>query len=81
VCLRPGEVAVVPPGVAHRFWNATDRSARHLVFLLPGGLERCFDELAAMIRESGKWPPRDPAVMSALIARHDLHPVPAGESR
>lgn len=72
ICLRAGEVAVVPPGVVHRFWNATDRPARYLVLLTPGGFERFYDELAEAAAAAGAWPPADPAVMQALLGRHDV---------
>ena len=32
---EPGDVAVVPPGTAHRFWNAGERDARFLCEVRP----------------------------------------------
>ncbi len=72
VALLPGAVAVVPPGVMHRFRNATDRPARHLVVLTPAGFEGYFDDLAALAAEHGAWPPAEPAALTALMTRHDL---------
>ncbi|HEV2150558.1 MAG TPA: cupin domain-containing protein [Longimicrobiaceae bacterium] len=81
VCLQPGEVAVVPPGVVHRFRNDADRPARHLVLLTPAGFERYFDEVAALIAEEGAWPPADPGKVAALMARHDLQPAATAPHR
>lgn len=35
VLARPGDVAVVPPGTAHRFWNAGEGEARFLCEVRP----------------------------------------------
>jgi quercetin dioxygenase-like cupin family protein len=35
IITRPGDVAVVPPGMPHRFWNAGDREARFLCEVRP----------------------------------------------
>ena len=72
LALGPGEVAVVPRGVPHRFWNAGDQPARHLVLLTPGGFEGYFDEVAALAEADGTWPPRSPGALPALMARYDL---------
>ena len=72
VALGPGEVAVVPRGVAHRFWNAANVPARHLVLLTPGGFEGYFDEVARLAEADGTWPPRDPGALPGLMARYDL---------
>lgn len=70
--LAPGEIAVVPPGVLHRFWNASDRPARHLVLLTPAGFEAYFDDLAELVTSEGTWPPSSPEALQALMARHDI---------
>lgn len=76
VTLRTGEVAVVPPGVAHAFANPSDAPARLLIWMTPGGFESYFDELAALAAASPTWPPADPSAMRALAARYDLLPAP-----
>jgi mannose-6-phosphate isomerase-like protein (cupin superfamily) len=75
-----GEVAVVPPGVVHRFTNTTDAPASFLCFLTPGGFEAYFDELATLARESAEWPPADPTAIPRLLAGHDVHAPPADGS-
>jgi quercetin dioxygenase-like cupin family protein len=35
IVVGPGDVAVVPPGTPHRFWNAGDRDARFLCEIRP----------------------------------------------
>ena len=72
VALAPGAVAMVPPGVVHRFWNASDRPARHLVLLTPGGFEAYFDDLAELVAREGVWPPSSPDLLQTLMARHDI---------
>lgn len=72
VALRPGEVAMVTPGVLHRFWNEADRPARHLVLLTPAGFEAYFDDLAELVTSEGTWPPSGPEVLTALMERHDI---------
>jgi quercetin dioxygenase-like cupin family protein len=74
--LGAGEVAVVPPGVAHAFANPSDAPARMLVWMTPGGFERYFDDLAALAARSPVWPPADPGAVAALAAGYDLQPVP-----
>ena len=75
VRLEPGEVAVVPPGVTHRFWNASGEPVRHLVLLTPAGFERYFDEVAALAAGSESWPPA-PDTMAELMSRHDIQAPP-----
>jgi mannose-6-phosphate isomerase-like protein (cupin superfamily) len=70
VRLAAGELVVVPPGVAHAFANAGEAPATLLIHLSPGGFERYFDELAALVRE-GPWPPVDPSAVARLLAGHD----------
>ncbi|GLC27644.1 cupin domain-containing protein [Roseisolibacter agri] len=73
--LRAGEAAVVPPGVAHAFANASDAPATMLVHLTPGGFEGYFDDLAALLRASEVWPPADPSSVGRLAAPYDIQPA------
>jgi quercetin dioxygenase-like cupin family protein len=75
--LRAGEVAVIPPGVAHAFANPSDQPARVLVFMTPGGFEGYFDELAALAARSEAWPPADRTALAAIGARYDQQPATA----
>jgi quercetin dioxygenase-like cupin family protein len=69
----PGSVAVVPRGTPHTFANPTDRPARMLVLVTPGGFERYFEALAAAVVEKGGFPPADE--LAALSAAHGTVPV------
>ena len=40
--VEPGDLVVKPRGQWHTFWNATDRPARVLEMIAPGGLEELF---------------------------------------
>jgi mannose-6-phosphate isomerase-like protein (cupin superfamily) len=71
VDLRPGEAAVVPPGVAHAFGNRGESPATMLVYMTPGGFEAYFDEVAALAAASPVWPPADPGVIPAILTRYD----------
>ena len=75
VGLKAGEAAVVPPGVAHAFGNASDAPATMLIHLTPGGFEAYFDDLAALARASEAWPPADPTAVARLLAPHDYLPA------
>jgi quercetin dioxygenase-like cupin family protein len=75
---RPGTLAYSPRGVPHRFRNPTDAPSRLLVIASPGGHERFFEELSAVIAAG----PPDPARLAAVASKHHvvgLEPVlPAG---
>ena len=73
VRLAAGELVVVPPGVAHAFGNRGDAPATLLIHLSPGGFERYFDELAALVR-GPSWPPADPSTIPRLLAGYDHEP-------
>jgi quercetin dioxygenase-like cupin family protein len=45
----PGSYVWKPRGVLHSFWNAGPEPARLLEVITPAGLERFFDELAALL--------------------------------
>lgn len=69
----PGTVAMVPPGTPHTFANPSDRPARMLVFVTPGGFERYFEALIEAVRETGAFPP--PEQLAALGIAHGSVPV------
>ena len=69
VTARAGDLVFKPRGVPHAFWNATDRPARALEIISPGGFERYFDELAPLLSAGG---PPDVAAMGALWERYGL---------
>ncbi|NNM71617.1 cupin domain-containing protein [Enterovirga aerilata] len=56
----PGTIVHVPAGMAHAWANLTDRPARMLVTLSPGGLEDIFAQLAG----------RSPAEFGELVERY-----------
>ncbi|MGH7920382.1 MAG: cupin domain-containing protein [Candidatus Dormibacteraceae bacterium] len=48
--LTAGQVALAPRGIPHTFANRTDRDARVVMFVTPGGFEQYFAEGAANAR-------------------------------
>jgi len=65
----PGEIVLKPRGVPHAFWNPTDRPARILELIVPGGFESYFAELGEILAQPG---PPDLAAFGALAARYEL---------
>ena len=55
----PGTIAFVPRGTPHTFANASAKPARSLVLVTPGGFERYFEELIALIARTGGIPPEE----------------------
>jgi mannose-6-phosphate isomerase-like protein (cupin superfamily) len=51
VSAGPRTTVSVPRGVRHTFWNPGDAPARVLEFFTPGGFERWFEELAAVLAD------------------------------
>ncbi len=47
--IGPGSFALKPRGIAHAFWNAGSEPARVLEIHSPGGFDRYYDELAALV--------------------------------
>jgi hypothetical protein len=70
-------VTRVPPGVVHRFSNATDEPARFLGLLVLGGFEQYWVELSEMMAGAVTWPPEDMGLVMELQARYDTFPPPA----
>jgi mannose-6-phosphate isomerase-like protein (cupin superfamily) len=66
----PGDLVFKPRGLWHAFWNRSDRPARLLEIISPGGFERYFAEIAELL------PPRRPepdfAGLQAVMARYGL---------
>ena len=48
-----GSWLVKPRSVPHAMWNVTDEPARVLEVVMPGGLERYFEQIAPVLREHG----------------------------
>jgi mannose-6-phosphate isomerase-like protein (cupin superfamily) len=63
-----GELAFKPRQQWHTFWNPDDTPCRILEIISPGGFERFFNELAAVMQ----GPDFDPAQMGELGARYGL---------
>ena len=61
-----GSWLVKPRSVPHAMWNATDEPARVLEVVVPGGLERYFEEIAPILSEKGpEWTQRYRAAAEA----------------
>lgn len=65
---RPGTLAYTPRGTAHRFRNLTDVPSRLLVIASPGGHERFFEELSAVLTAG----PPDPTKLAAVAKKHHI---------
>ena len=64
----PGTVAYSPRGAAHRFRNYTETPSRLLVIASPGGHERFFEELSAVLAAG----PPTPSVFAEVARRHHI---------
>jgi mannose-6-phosphate isomerase-like protein (cupin superfamily) len=53
----PGTVAFIPRGTPHTFANPTPEPVRTFVLVNPGGFERYFEELIALVSRAGGLPP------------------------
>ena len=61
-----GSWLVKPRSVPHAMWNIGDEPARVLEVVMPGGLERYFEEIAPVLREHGpEWTQRYDALAEA----------------
>ena len=67
----------MPPGVVHRFSNATDEPARFLGLLVLGGFEQYWVELAETMAGAATGPPEDMRPVLELQAKYDTFPPPA----
>lgn len=71
----PGDYVIVPPGVVHAFRNASDHPTRFLATYNPGGMERYFEELFALMQSEPAWPAAaDFSQIAALARRYDTYP-------
>ncbi len=68
-----GAFIQVPRGVVFAFSNPGSKPARFLAFYSPGGFEKYFEELPAVIEKHGYPPPPD--VMSELVGKYGLEVV------
>jgi mannose-6-phosphate isomerase-like protein (cupin superfamily) len=66
---RAGDLVLKPRGVPHAFWNAGDDPARLLEVITPGGFERYFADLDAILSPGG---PPDLEALAALAQRYGL---------
>lgn len=57
VVAKPGTIVNVPPNVTHSFKNKTDRLAKMLIILAPGGLENLFVEVGDEVSDPTVQPP------------------------
>ena len=71
-------VVLKPRGVPHAFWNPTDRPARLLELIVPGGFETYFTELGEILGRPG---PPDFDALGSLAARYDLELDPGSIPR
>jgi quercetin dioxygenase-like cupin family protein len=65
---KPGAVAFVPRGIAHRFRCTGNRTGRLLIVYTPGGIEGFFREAGRPATGDGRAPPLD----SDEIARSEV---------
>jgi quercetin dioxygenase-like cupin family protein len=65
---RPGDFVYAPPNTPHAFQNTSDKEARMLVVVRPGGLERYFAELA----ERAMADPGNMAALNAIAVRYGI---------
>jgi quercetin dioxygenase-like cupin family protein len=75
---RAGDMVLKPRGVPHAFWNATDRPARFLEVITPGGFEGYFERLGGLLRP-GTEP--DMAAVADLAAEYRMTVDPASIPR
>ncbi|MCX9192915.1 cupin domain-containing protein [Carbonactinospora thermoautotrophica] len=59
---EPGSVVFGPRGVAHSFWNAGNSTARMIMAITPGNLDRYFRGISEVAA------PNDPSALEKLVA-------------
>jgi quercetin dioxygenase-like cupin family protein len=77
VLAGPGDLVLKPRGIAHAFWNPTDKHARILEVITPGGFETYFEGLGAILAQ----PVPDFAALGELAARHGVEMDPMSVPR
>lgn len=65
---KAGSFVHLPPGVAHAFRNASERTARMLILVAPGGFERMFFEAGVQAADRNATPPRPSAEEIARLS-------------
>ena len=79
---KPGAVAFVPKGVAHRFRGTGERIGRILIVYTPGGIEGFFREAGRPATGEGPAPPFDSDELARSIVagrRYGLEAVNWGQ--
>jgi quercetin dioxygenase-like cupin family protein len=71
----PGTMLNLPVGVLHWFKNETDRPAKMLIWVAPGGIEKMFQEVGSFVADRSA-PPPPPA--GGLLIPKNYDPIPAG---
>ncbi len=66
----PGDLVSKPREIPHAFWNAGDEPARALEIISPGGFERYFGEVAALLPPAVPVP--DEVTLGEVMARYGL---------
>jgi mannose-6-phosphate isomerase-like protein (cupin superfamily) len=61
----PGTSVYIPPRTVHTFWNPTGAPAAFLALMSPGGMERYFMELAALVDA-------EPRTLEKIAATYDV---------
>ncbi len=74
VAAPAGTFLHVPGTTVHAFANPGQAAARFLGLLIPGGFERSFAELPAIVAQHGYPPP--PAVMAELSRKYGIVNAP-----
>jgi quercetin dioxygenase-like cupin family protein len=68
---KPGALVVIPPGVRHAYWNATDAPAKYLLHIAPGGFDKFLQALAELAQTGRAWTDADKARINALALEYD----------
>jgi quercetin dioxygenase-like cupin family protein len=69
ITVERSDTLLIPPEVAHTFWNPTPASAHLLVIATPGGLDRYYAELDGAIMAGS---PNAVEERAAFAARYDV---------
>src|SRR6266849_3720751 len=77
IAAGPGQMVWKPHGIPHQFLVKGPSPARFIEVSTPAGIERYFEEAAALM--SGSLMP-DPAALIALMRRHGMKPAPKGKA-
>jgi mannose-6-phosphate isomerase-like protein (cupin superfamily) len=64
----PGTFARIPIGTLHRFKNESDKVARMIISVVPGGLDKMFFETGQPLLANGTAPPPSHEELERLLA-------------